>query len=548
MKLVNNIKLNRAQELLVIHLNRVLVAMSFWSRGTGKSFIIAWLIKMVVETMPRSSWTIVGETYRQILTRTLPSTKRALEYFGYHENVDYYIKKRPPANSGFSKPFEAPGTYEHYMIFRNGCGFHLVSLDPNGGSSRGLNIDGVIGDEALLLNRERLGDNVLATNRGNDQFFKHLPYHHGLFLFSSMAYGSQGKWLFDYAKYYEKKGIDYKSIKKRLVKNQLKFIDTKIVEERKLLWKEIIELKAQIKWFASKSKGGIFYNEFDIFDNIQNVGIKYIQSQRRDLTEFKFLVEILNYYPEQTDEGFYPALSREKHTYKNTNNNTFMQGHDWDSSVVQSSDSRWDSDVAPLKPLTIAADWGAKINCLTVSQYDDIKNILRFLKSLYVKHPKNLDDLAQDFCDYYRHHPEKHVRFLYDHTGNSRVANSKETYAEQFAKILEKNGWTVEMATKGAAMSHQNKYLLWNKILKKEEPNMPDIQFNLDNCKDALVSMENAPVKEGKTGIEKNKSSEKNELIPQEEATHFSDTCDMHVVDLFSDKLVNMPSFIDVIY
>lgn len=126
------------------------------------------------------------------------------------------------------------------------------------------------------------------------------------------------------------------------------------------------------------------------------------------------------------------------------------------------------------------------------------------------------------------------------------MANADLTYAEQFAKILRQNGWSVRMAPKFAPPGHQEKYLLVNRILREYDPSYPKLRFNLENCKETMISMEQAPARDlpGK-GIKKDKSSERSSM-PQEEATHLSDTVDIHVVSLFADFLEEAPSFVDI--
>ena len=83
-------------------------ANSVWSRATGKSSKIAWLIHRIVTEMPRSCWGIVGSTYQQILTRTLPSTIASLERIGYYKDVHYFIGRKPPPSWGWPEPFQRP--------------------------------------------------------------------------------------------------------------------------------------------------------------------------------------------------------------------------------------------------------------------------------------------------------------------------------------------------------------------------------------------------------------------------------------------------------
>lgn len=331
-------------------------------------------------------------------------------------------------------------------------------------------------------------------------------------------------------------------------------VDNKNLEYRVQKWKEIVALKEKLKW--RKDKYGLLYNEADIFDNLDNVGFKYIEQQRRDLADFVFLVEILNYFPEGVEEGFYPDLSRDYHGYESKFDNSYLSSKDFTEEELENPDSRMDADCVPTLPLHIAVDWGAKINCLTVKQHLNSINTIRFIKNIYVKHPKILDDLAQEFCDYYSYHPKKIAYMRYDHTGNKQEANSKLTYADQFKQILEKQGWSVKLVKKTHAPRHRLKYLQWSRVLKNtidakkgrpHDSSIPLIEFNLDNCNETFVSMSNAQVVEKQGNIQKDKSSERNPLLPQEEATHLSDTADMHIDDIHVAEL-SMPEPLPNIY
>lgn len=538
-----NLEFNKPQKRFIVQQPRESTFIG--SRGIGKSFLIAYLIHLIVRTMPRSANVIVGQTYKQILTRTLPSTLNSLDKLGYKYEKDYFIKKKPPAKLRFERPFEPPVDYDHFIIFRNGTGFHLASLDAGGGSTRGLNVDSILADESLLIDKDKFDKEVAATNRGNDRYFGHIPWHHGIFHFSSMPYNRQADWLLKTGDYYQKDGHDFTALRNEVIDLEMEFIKSRSVKNRLELWAQITELKKKIRFY--KSKEGVLYTEADIFDNIQNVGIRYIEQQYRDLTDFIFLTEILNKRPQSIEGGFYPTLSRDRHTYKDSYDNSYISTLEYDSEALHANDSRKDLDCVKTQPLRIAVDWGDKLNCMTICQYFKSINELRFLKNIYVKHPKILDDLAKAFCDYYRYQVTKVVYFAYDHTGNTQMANSNITYAEQFANILKKHGWQVHLVSKGSAPTHQFKYLLWGKILKGDNPQLPKISFNINNCYETFVSMEQAPAKEGRKGIEKDKSSER-KSIPQEQATHLSDTADIQVTSLFSGLLQSMPGFVGTLY
>lgn len=513
-----------------------------WGRATGKSTIIAWLMHMVVKTMPRSAWTITGATYQAILTRTLPSTRASLERLGYYHGVHYFIGKKAPPAFRFAEPYQPPFKYDHAIIFRNGTLFHLVSQDKGGGSARGLNTDGAICDESLLLDKEKFDQEVSTTIRGNYQYFDKTRLHGGVHHFTSMPYGSS--WLLKAGDYYEKDGVDIKLIRSELLRLQLAFIDEKDPRKRVAMWPQIDRMNKQIRYYPDKN--GFMYSEANVFDNLTNIKLKYLESERRKLTDYIFKVEVLNMRTDKVEGGFYPNLDPAVHTYTAFNND-YLHTLALDTSYqLGKEDSRQDADCKSHMPLRGAVDWGAKITCMSVAQQDVAQ--LTFLKDFYVKHPLILDDLAKEFCRYYANHLCKEFYFSYDHTGNSKQANSNMTHAEQFAKILRAAGWKVYMVSKGAAPEHKDKYLLISRLLKELDPRHPRLRFNKHNCKHLLLSMSLAPVSEVNGIIRKNKSSERSTTIPAEQATHLSDTFDILVWGLYQHLLATMPAFQDNLY
>lgn len=533
---------NKPQQRLI--LSEPKETIQVWPRGVGKSYIIAWKMHKIVQTMPRSAWSIVGQSYKQIMTRTLPGTLSALAKLGYEREKDFWVKRRPPSKVKYKLPYEAPLDFEHFILFRNGTGFHLVSQDPNGGSSRGLNNDGIIGDEALLLDKKKFDSELIPTNRGNLEYFKHVPMHHGIFLFSSMPYGQQAPWLLEYSNYYT---YDFTRLRNEAAEVGIQLIDgvgNNTPDRQKKLLKQYNAIQKDIRYYVNKE--GLLYAEAEIFDNIKNLGWRYVQQQRRDLDDLAFRTEVMNIRPLKIQGAFYPHLDRYQHGYRNAHDNDYISG--LDPMAPAADDCRMDTDVNAYQPLRIAVDWGSRINCMTIGQFNQEQNTFRFLKNLWVKPPEILTHLARKFCEYYRFHREKTVYFAYDHTGNSKVANSHKTFAEQFADILRKEGWTVHMVSRGAAPTHQSKYLLWSILLQQRDPTKPKIQFNMDNCHEAFVSMEMAPAKDGKSGIEKNKQSERNPKIAAEKATDLSDTADIMVYSLFQQYLYTQSDFVDVHY
>ena len=117
---MRNLKLNNPQAAAVVAVTVLKKTKIFleWARGTGKSFILAFFMRLMVIQMPRASFALVGSTYQQILSRTLPSTKEGLALLGLYENIDYVVGKSG-SKLGFKDPFQSPDKWDNIIHFSN---------------------------------------------------------------------------------------------------------------------------------------------------------------------------------------------------------------------------------------------------------------------------------------------------------------------------------------------------------------------------------------------------------------------------------------------
>lgn len=459
-----------------------------WGRGAGKSTILGRDMREMVVQMPRASFALVGATYSQILSRTLPSTIEGLELFNIFQDVDYVVGRSGKKN-GFAMPFQPPNQWNNVIHFSNGAIFQLVSLDnPNTG--RGLNAYGVIGDEAALLDPEKLYNNVKTTNRAKKAIFSKCSMLGSEVYASSTPITKKGRW----------------------------FIEVE----------ELAKQQPELYYF---SKANAFSNPYirkEWFDEMKNEAP----------SELLYNAEILNIRPKEIANGFYANLIPDKHYYTDYNNSYL------ESIGVVAKDEHFncnqDNDIERHRPLIVSLDFGV-FNCCVVSQLQD--NQYKVLNSFHVKSPKLLDDLfIEQFIPYYYPHQEKRIYLYGGHDGNNRLPNSSRTLFQQVEDLLRAHGWSVNLMTKGAAATHFDKYLLLNAMLRGHAL-LPAICINEHNNKDLIISLERTEAREGLTGVEKNKSSERNASILQQHATHLSDAFDIPIVTMFNDKFKGTSSF-----
>jgi len=446
-------------------------------RGAGKSTVLGKKIHTNVKEMPKSTGVVVAETFVQIKTRTLASTKEGLKMYGLHEDI-HYIVGSCGKKKGFEMPFQSPDSWHNVIHFFNGTIAVFVSLDdPNSG--RGLNASWVVGDEAALLDYTRLFNNVLTTNRTVKAEFKYSKSLNSVMFVSSVAMSQKGAW------FTEREAKSIKNPKK------YRFI-----------------------------KANAFVNAH----NLAPGWIKYMKENA--LSKMLFEAEILNIRPRGVLEGFYPQL-KVRHYYNSKDNVELLGGVTED----YTPSCKYDRDLVRNVPLDFNLDFGGKINCGTVSQYLSTTNELNFIKEFYAKSvdSEKLSDLVKKFIEYYEPHKSSCnvVHLYHDRSGYKEEANSKTTLAEDVENQLRKAGWKVINRTPNTNNpGHIMKFRLIEEILSETNHELPTVRINQDRCPNLIISMENAEITHKNSNFEKDKSSERSKTIPQEHATHFSDTFD----------------------
>ena len=502
-------------------LSRVIRAIvEYWiiGRGGGKTKgIIAPRIIDLVHEMPRSKGVFLTPTYKGALVNTLPPVIEGWNESKYYENIHYVIGKKPLKH--FELPLVPPLSWEHTISWYNGSCMVMVSQDRSG-SSNGTSVDWIIVDEAKLINKERMDTELMPALRGNRQHFGHLASHHSILYVTDMPTGIMGKWILD---------------KDKDVNPQLTYgIKTTYAEIRHYIseykkkktpkWKkenirrEIDKLKFKLNALRKKA---VFYFEASALDNIDILGLDYFERQKRDLPDLVFRTNILNKRLLRSENGFYSDLS-DVHLY--TDYSTQEMGNIGIGLKSQKSkDSRDDHDLQQM-PLILSSDPGARINTLVIAQ--PYGGDLRVINAMHVKAPLKVKHLVKKFNDYYRFVTERKIVFYYDHTfiGKHGVGDN---YKDDWDKQLKRAGWQVTWVYLGATPDPDKRFQLWANTFDMDNLDYPTIQFNKINCENLLISMQLAPVKEGLRGFQKDKSSERDANVHDEDATDYSDSMDI---------------------
>lgn len=513
-----------------------------WGRATGKTQgPIARRSIIAANAMPRGATGIVGTTYMQLLDRTLPPLLKAWERFGYYEGIHYWFRRFPGKYDKVPTAIYPALQPEHCITWWNGHVFHFISQDRPG-LANGKNLDAIIADEVRFMNHKRYMDDIAPTNRGNLEYFGHLSLHHMITMYTDMPTSADGKWIFEKEKQMDKKKV-HQVATLQLAYNKLKTeANHPLTTKSRKAWLE--RKMGDYEYVLNElRKGLVYYSEASSLDNIQILGEEQIKQWRREMLWPVFQASILNQRLISIENGFYALYDDEHHTYNAVNYDYVDSlGLYLPKGVLE--DCRKDNDVIRGKPLDIAMDHNASINSLVIGQdgkdpknaagitdirgllYNGSRDVLRILKSMYVKHPKRVHDLMDDFNRYYRPHNCREINYYYDHTSLHTDGTRTESIADIVCGCLEKGGWRINKIYIGQQPRHETRYRLWGAVFTEQDPRFKPVRFNQDNAQSVIVSMQRTAVITGKNGFEKDKRPEKNSSFPQEEAPHQGDALD----------------------
>lgn len=498
-------------------------------RRLGKSFgLLAPFLLLLFQRMPGCSIGIVVSTYKRGLTNTLPGTLSAFESWGYKRNIHYYIGRKPPKSAGFEKPIIEPVDYSYVISFYNGSIAYIISQDRPG-SSNGLTLDGLLGDEAKYLDNEKLKEETFPANGGTKKYFGDKYYHHAMMFASDMPVTKKGSWFLNYEKECDPEliatiqGIVYETWN---IKNRIRDFKKKNIEPPKYL---IGYLKTLYRDLARLRRTAVFYKEYSSIYNIEILGENYIKQMKRDLTPLTFHTSILCKRLGISRDGFYSSM-REHHKYT-LSNNSYLEKLDYNFDLIGKDSSLQDGDLNKEKPICIGMDYNSNINWIVAGQQDGQR--IRVLKSFYVKYERKLAELVDDFCAYYRYHQCKEVVYFYDTTAlGSNYAVNDQDFKYVIEHQFEKNDWKVHPVYVGNPMKHHEKYLLINRMFAGQADNVPYI--NEANNEDLLVAIETTGVYNGK----KDKRGEKLAETEEDKLEYRTDG-----TDAFDTLLIGMERF-----
>lgn len=518
---------------LLFALIQAQISILLWGRATGKSEgPMAYFTIKNIHDMPRGNGFLMGTTYAQLLTRTLPPLIAGWEKMGYYRNEHFWIGRYPDKKPWIEKAYRHPVSPENYITWYNGSGIFLVSQDRPG-TMNGVRSQWGAGDEAKLLNKKRFDEEVIPTMAGHADLFGHLSNYLSLLFCSDMPTTAKGKWLLDYQGLMDKQIIDLiLGVQAKLQPLQQKFVEGD-ARDKDALRPKIVKLQSYLNELR---KDTVYFSLASTLDNIHALGINAIKNFKRSLTDLEFRVSILNEQIVKADNGFYGLLDPDVHGYDKFNY-AYIDTLQLSFNDQESKDCRWDGDINPNIPLDIACDYNNAINSIVTGQ--EYMNSFWLLSSKYVLWPELLDSCVKKWHEYYKYHRIKEVNYYYDSTAVKGDARSDISFADEWTDQLTKLGWRVTRIDIGQIGSHHSRYHFWGRLLQGTDQRLPKFFYNKSNCSDWEISAQQAGILRVGNSIKKDKSSEKpNSGVPQQEATHLTEAVDILVWGKYRNRFV----------
>lgn len=501
-------------------------------RGVGKSTgFLSLRIINCWNTIPRSEGIFLGNSVKQLYTKTMPQVITGIEKFGWKEGIHFFRGQAPKkliSSGAFKMPIKKPRVWENVIHVYNGAVTYLVSMAIKA-SANGFNAAWICADETRYLPWRKVQEEVMPTLRGD-------TYDHPGWRRNENPYYLSQMWVSDAAITMAQSEWE-------------KAEDAQTLEINEQIAEMMAELNVcpelgQAKAFIDKlnrlrCQSRVFYN-FSSLENVDILGEKYFADRKREMPELMFNIQILGHKKGVAKDGYYASFNHETHTYMPSDvaatdviysnfskkfvgidaSGGYSRRFEYEAPDLGATskirDCSLDMDVLPSEPLRIAFDLNANINTVVTGQTykrDGIDS-LNILSSMFTKNERKLRALCGDWARYYE--PQRlrnpNVILYYDSTAKQGGAYALEEaedtrFYNVVKKELERRKWVVTLVPMGSPMSHPQKYQFVNDVLSGAQ--RPFLRLNRENNEYLIVAIENCRVKMSSRGPIKDKGQEK---------------------------------------
>lgn len=448
-------------------------------RGSAKTNTLNHVIGLSARNLPRAKASLNCTHFGQALEIILEQSEDVWKKYGWHPydpksgKGNYTLFRRPPDD--WTRPIFAPKKWENVISFKSGYALQLRSYDrPN--TNRGGNDSQNFIDEAGWFKEEWINKIILPRNRAPLDIDS--PLNLAFYFFTSVPTHAEGQWIWKY---------------EQLAKDQPK--------------------KYRFNEATAKDNYALLAKVPD-----------YIETQREILDPITFAIEMMNERMTQLANGFYPSFNQDRHVH---------HGYNYDFDDELGIWHKEHKDYNPDEALEISMDANAAFTCCTVWQ--EQKGTEHCINAVFVKPDNEKSNLVQRLAfklnETYAGHRKKVLYLWGDRNLTSRSAQAA-TQQDVFTATLRSLGWTVISRVNGFNWLHKDKHFFIDEVFNEKNLRLPKVRINAKRCTSLIYSVQQAPINDD---FSKNKNSE-NQKIPQELATHLSDTLDYYLCGKYGSR------------
>lgn len=500
-------------------------------RALGKtSDVIADRAQDIVYDMPGAPFAFVGDTYINLMTNIIPSFLEGWHRMGWYEDI-HYISDKKPEMKWRRKHYRPVISYKHTLSLFNGCTFHLVSMDrPTSGA--GASYLHLFGDEARYLKFEKL-KKLMPAVRGDYIRFGHSVYYRGHTFTSDLPnpLENDDPWIFDMVKRMDKQQI-LTALDAAIVLNEIR---QEYYHALKSKEKQIIEntRKKMQRWeerWKKIRKNSTFYYVASSFVNAAILTPEWFDEQLEALGETEFAIAVLSIKAGLEKGAMFYGNLNESHFYSDGYNYDYYDQFGLRDNITQNA--RGLKHIRKDEKLEAGVDFG---NMMSMVIGQEQWPNYRVLKGMHVLSPEWINNLADNFVEFFRPQKHKVLDLYYDRSAN-QYRKQRQDFATKLKNYIENSldpsgkrrptGWKVNLMSVGQGdIRMSEEYDFMGELMAEKNKSLPKLLIDKFECKELKSSLEMAPLaKNTKREIIKVKKSEKLPVkrLPME-STNFSD-------------------------
>ena len=243
-------------------------------------------------------------------------------------------------------------------------------------------------------------------------------------------------------------------------------------------------------------------------DNKVVLGEQWFKTQKASSSPLDYMIEVENIRLKKLPNGFYHRFNEKRHVYRSPLDVIGMP-----------------MDIRHDEMLEASFDFSGKFNCASIWQEQD--DVERCVRQFHLKDEGKIKKLVDDITTHFKGHGFKYVRLWGEPRGRDRNPFDEDDIFTIIRKRFELRGWGAEIMvpTGMATKHHKERFSFMEVMMDEEDSRLPKLRIN-ESCVNVITSIQGCDIKPDYT---KDKSMERKEDFPQENAPHYSDTCDYYL-------------------